>query len=68
MLGEDSLLRLGKRLQNAALEYGEKHPIILPKHRISELLIDCAHRATFHGGTQLTLRHLRQKYWILLKP
>jgi hypothetical protein len=42
MLGEDSLLRLGRRLQNAALEYGEKYFIILPKHRISELLIDCA--------------------------
>jgi hypothetical protein len=52
-------------LQNATLEYEEKHPIILPKHRISELFIDCAHRATLHGGTQLTLRHLRQKYWII---
>jgi len=65
MLGEDSLLRLGGRLQNAAVEYGEKHSIILPKHRISELLIDCAHRAILHGGTQLTLRHLRKKYWII---
>jgi len=45
VLGEDSLLRLGGRLQNATLEYEEKHPIILPKHRISELLIDCAYSA-----------------------
>jgi len=65
MLGEDLLLRLGGRLHNAALEYYEKHPIILPKHRISELLIDYAHRATFHEGTQLTLRNLKQKYWII---
>jgi len=62
---EHSLLRLGGRLYNAILEYNEKHPITLPKHRISELLIDCAHRATLHGGTQLTLHHLRQKYWII---
>jgi len=62
MLGEDTLLRFGRWLQNAALE---KHPIILPKHRISELLIDCAHRATLHRSTQLTLCHLRQKYWII---
>jgi len=61
MLGEDLLLRLGGWLHNAALEYCEKHPIILQKHRISELLIDYAHRA-LHGGTQLTLRNLRQKY------
>jgi len=64
MLGEDLLLRLGGWLHNAALEYCEKHPIILQKHRISELLIDYAHRA-LHGGTQLTLRNLRQKYWII---
>jgi len=61
MLAGDSLLRLGGRWRNAAFEYCEKHPIILPKHRISELLIDQAHRATLHGDTQLTLRNLRQK-------
>jgi hypothetical protein len=65
MLAGDSLFRLGGRLRNAALEYSEKHPIILSRHRISELLIDHAHRATLHGGTQLTLRNLRQKYWII---
>jgi len=65
MLGENLLFRLGGRLHNAALEYGEKHPIILPRHRISELLIDYAHRATLHRGTQLTLRNLKQKYWII---
>jgi len=65
MLGEGSLFRLGGRLHNAPLDYDEKHPIILPKHRISELLIDCAHRATLHGGTQLMLHHLRQRYWII---
>jgi len=62
MLGKDSLLRLGGRLHNATLEYDEKHPIILPKHRTSELLINCAHRATLHGGTQFMLHHLRQQY------
>jgi len=65
VLGDDSLLRLGGRLHNAALEYGEKHPIILPNHRISELFIDQAHRATLHGGPQLTLRILREEYWII---
>lgn len=64
-LGEDKLLRLGGRLRNAALCYSEQHPIILPKHRISKLLVDQAHKATLHGGTQLTLRTLRQRYWIL---
>ncbi|KAH0948053.1 hypothetical protein HN011_008559, partial [Eciton burchellii] len=56
---------LGQRLRNAALGYCEKHPIILPRHCLFELLIDHAHRATLHGSTQLTLRNLRQKYWII---
>jgi len=51
MLAGDSLFRLGGQWQNATLEYGEKHSIILSKHRISELLITHAHRATLHGGT-----------------
>jgi hypothetical protein len=40
-------------LHNAAFEYGEKHPIILPNHRISELFIDHAHQATLDDGPQL---------------
>lgn len=31
---------------------------------VSELLVDQAHKATLYG-TQLTLRTLRQRYWIL---
>lgn len=63
--GDDNLLRLGGRLNNAAIGYSEQHPIILPKHRISKLLVDQTHEATLHGDTQLTLRTLRQRYWIL---
>ncbi|KAH0953726.1 hypothetical protein HN011_006600 [Eciton burchellii] len=55
MLGGDSLFRLGGRLRNGALEYCKKPSVILPRYRISELLIDRAHRAILHGGTQLTL-------------
>ncbi|XP_046145628.1 uncharacterized protein LOC114881980 [Osmia bicornis bicornis] len=65
VIGRDSLIRLGGRLEHSALSYDEKHPIILPKHRVSELLIDHAHKRTLHGGVQLTLRVLRQQYWII---
>lgn len=64
-LGEDQLIRLGGRIDNSPLSFDERHPIILPKHRISDLLIAQAHKATLHGGTQLTLRNLRQKFWII---
>jgi hypothetical protein len=57
-LAGDSLLQLGGR--NATFGYSEKHSIVLPRHRITELLIDHAHRATLHDGTQLTLRILEK--------
>jgi len=65
MMGAGLLLRLGGRLRNAAIEYSEKHPVILPKHRISDLLIDHVHHVTLHDDTQLTLRTLRQECWIV---
>jgi len=65
IVGGNSLLHLDARLWNVAIGYPEKHPIILPKHCISELLIDHTHRVTFHGDVQLTLRTLRQEYWIM---
>ncbi|XP_070165291.1 uncharacterized protein [Polyergus mexicanus] len=64
-LGKDKLIRLGGRIDHSSLSYDERHPIILPKHRISELLIAQAHKASLHGGTQLMLRILRQNYWII---
>ncbi|XP_070169690.1 uncharacterized protein [Polyergus mexicanus] len=64
-LGKDKLIRLGGRIDNLSLSYDERHPIILPKHRISDLLIAQAHKASLHGGTQLMLRILRQNYWII---
>ncbi|XP_070169361.1 uncharacterized protein [Polyergus mexicanus] len=64
-LGKDKLIRLGGRIDNSSLSYDERHPIILPKHRISDLLIAQAHKASLHGGTQLMLRILRQNYWII---
>ncbi|XP_029178118.1 uncharacterized protein LOC114945928 [Nylanderia fulva] len=64
-LGTDCLIRLGGRLKNSALGYDERHPIILPKHHITNLLIAQAHTVTLHGGVQLVLRTLRQRFWLL---
>ncbi|XP_039304360.1 uncharacterized protein LOC120357592 [Solenopsis invicta] len=58
-------LCVGGRLCRASLSYDERHPIILPRHRISELIVAQAHDRTLQGGTQLTLGVLRQQYWIL---
>lgn len=65
IIGRENLIRLGGRLVHSVLTYEERHPVLLPRCRVSELLIDWAHRQCLHGGTQLTLRILRQRYWII---
>ena len=65
-IDQEGVIRVGGRLNNAHIAYGSKHPAILPRHsRLSDLIIDQAHRQTLHGGTQLTLAQLRQTYWII---
>ncbi|XP_036140869.1 uncharacterized protein LOC118644969 [Monomorium pharaonis] len=60
------LLRVGGRLKHSLLDPEERHPIILPADSHFTLLIveDC-HRRSLHGGVQLTLSLLRQRYWVL---
>lgn len=65
-IDHQGILRVGGRLAKAELDPESKHQIIIPKDsRLSQLLIRDAHQRTFHGGTQLTLIHLRRAYWIL---
>ncbi|XP_011867086.1 PREDICTED: uncharacterized protein LOC105561589 [Vollenhovia emeryi] len=60
------VIRVGGRLAHAALSLDATHPAILPRHsQLSSLIIAHAHQWTLHGGTQLTLSHIRQQYWIL---
>lgn len=64
-LDEENLLRVGGRLHHSPFSFDEKHPLILPKHRISDLVVEQAHSRCLHGGTQLTLRTIRLQFWIL---
>ncbi|XP_046422348.1 uncharacterized protein LOC124180644 [Neodiprion fabricii] len=62
----NGFLRVGGRLNHSLLSYDEKHPFILPRESsFSTLIIDHHHRLTLHGGPQLTLATIRQRYWIL---
>ncbi|XP_051155781.1 uncharacterized protein LOC127278227 [Leptopilina boulardi] len=64
-LDKTEVLRVGGRLRHAPIGYDERHPIILPKHKFSEMIIYHAHIRCLHGGTQLTMHTLRQSYWII---
>ena len=66
-LDEQGILRVGGRLEHAALHPHIKHPAILPKtSHISRLLIDHYHQRVEHQGRGITLNELRSNgIWIL---
>lgn len=65
ILDSDGLIRLGGRLDRADMDYEMKHPYIIPNDsRLAYLLMEYAHRQTKHGGIQIMMQFLRQKYWI----
>ena len=64
-MDEEGILRVSGRLNNAPITWDAKHPFILPKHRLSELIAKQAHLRSLHGGLQLTLYLIRQQFWIL---
>lgn len=65
-IDSNGLIRVGGRLQRSNLKYESKHPIIMPKHNhVTTLIINHYHMLTLHGGPQLTMSMIREKYWIL---
>lgn len=61
------ILRVGGRIGDAGhISYEQKHPALLPaKSHVTHLIIKDAHNRVMHGGPQLTLNQVRQKYWIV---
>ena len=63
---EAGLWRCRGRIQNAAVSYPTKHPILLPKnHHITKLLVMEAHRRVLHNGAKETLTEIRARFWII---
>ncbi|XP_025267293.1 uncharacterized protein LOC112638911 [Camponotus floridanus] len=65
LLDSEGLLRVGGRLKHSILAYDERHPVLLPKgSHFTRLIVDDCYKRALHGGTQLTLSLIRQRYWI----
>ncbi|KRZ48797.1 hypothetical protein T02_13788 [Trichinella nativa] len=65
-LDDQSLMRVGGRLQQSALPPESTHPIILPSHQpLVELLIQDQHVRQLHVDVNQTLVGIRSKFWIL---
>lgn len=66
MLDDTGVLRVQGRLKHALLPFTTKHPIILhSKSAFTKLNIRQAHFRAKHGGLQLTLRTIRDEFWIV---
>ncbi|XP_011313282.1 uncharacterized protein [Fopius arisanus] len=65
-IDRQGILKVGGKLKFAHLGPESRNRTIIPRElRLAQRLIGQAHIQTLHGGTQLTLRHLRSTYWIL---
>ena len=63
----DGVVRVGGRLRRAQLEYGEKHPALLPRsHHVADLVVRHYHNQVHHQGRQITHGAIRQAgYWLI---
>lgn len=63
---KDDLIRVGGRLNKAAIGEERKFPAIIPKNsHVSTLILRHVHKTTGHGGRNHMLSELREKYWII---
>ena len=67
VIDEDGVLRCSSRLQFAeCLPWESKYAIILPrKHAVTQSIIKHTHERCLHGGTNLILSHLSERFWII---
>ena len=61
------ILHVGGRLRRAEMEYGEKHPIVLPKnHHVLQLVVKHYHVQVHHQGRQITGGAIQQAgFWLI---
>ena len=66
-VNEKGMLRVGGRLRRAEIQYGVKHPVILPKSsHLSKLLVLDLHSKVAHQGRNFTINEIRSSgYWIV---
>jgi len=67
VLDSEGIIRCDGRLQFAEhLPWETRHPVILPrKHPVTQLLVKDAHEKSNHGGTNQTLCHLSDRFWLM---
>ena len=60
---EHGLLRVGGRLKRCKANRVERHPIVLPKHVVTDLIVRQLHEENAHAGANHTLSLVRRKFF-----
>ena len=65
-LDQQGILRVGGRVRHGPLEYGLKHPVVLPgEHDVTWALVEHFHRLVHHQGRGITAGEVRSHgFWI----
>ena len=64
-LDEDGVLRVGGRLQQTTWPFERKHPVLLDKHHLTELLVRHHHIERKHQGVEGLVAFIRRSLWII---
>ena len=64
-LGEDGLMRIRGRLHFSDLSFEEKHPVILPRGHLAELIVREQHLVLKHCGVTTLITAIRSNLWIV---
>ncbi|XP_055714333.1 uncharacterized protein LOC129808576 [Phlebotomus papatasi] len=64
-IDEDGLIRVGGPIENSDEAFAAKHPILLPKSKLSLMILRHEHLKQLHAGPTLLLASIRQRYWPL---
>ncbi|GAB6024610.1 hypothetical protein CHUAL_014256 [Chamberlinius hualienensis] len=63
-LDKDNLLRVTGRLQLSSYSYEMKHPLLLPRSKLTDNIILTVHYNCLHQGESFVRSTLRAKFWI----
>ena len=64
-IDDDGVMRVGGRLASTDLTYAAKHPVLLAKHHVAEMLLRHLHLKSLHQGVGSVLALAQQQYWII---
>lgn len=62
---DDGLLRVRGRLQFSELSYEERHPVIVPRGALAQLIVSEQHELMHHAGVATLMTAVRSEFWVL---